>query len=745
MAALPLERLRSALSQTYTIDRELGRGGMATVYLAQDSKHERLVALKVLHPELAASLGPDRFLREIKTAAKLNHPHILPLHDSGEVDGFLYYVMPYVEGESLRERLDREEFLPVEDVVNLTRGIASALDYAHRQNVVHRDIKPENLMLYEGEAMVMDFGIAKAVSSAGSETLTQTGMMVGTPAYVSPEQAAGEVNLDGRSDQFSLACVVYEMLSGQRPFTGPTAQAILAKRFTEPVTSIRSVKSSIPESVERALNKAMATDSEGRYRTVGLFAQALASTSLTTPSDTQTMPQPVVASAKSIAVLPFTNMSADAENEYFTDGMAEEIINALSKIQSLRVASRTASFAFKGKSEDIAEIGRKLKVSTFLEGSVRKMGNRLRITAQLVNVADGYHLWSERYDREMEDIFAIQDEISQAIVVALRVILSEGEKKQIEKARAVNVQAYDYYLRGRQYFHQLRRKSLEYARQMFNKAIEIDPEYARAHAGVADCYSLIYTYFDAREFNLRQADKASSKALELEPELAEAHVAKGLAVSLSKRFDEAEQEFETAMRLDPKLFEAAYSYARARLSQGEYEDAIKLFERASALRPEDYQTPGFLAQALMALGRVEDSQAAYRRQAKLIDQELDLNPDDPRACILGAVAHANLHNNDRAVEFAERAMIVDPEDPMLLYNVACTYARIGRNEESLVALERAAEKRMGRQELDRARQRSRRPERESSIQSNRRIHVSCNCRFIVCKSLPLSSQSSPAP
>ena len=693
--ALPLERLRSALSQTYTIDRELGRGGMATVYLAQDSKHERLVALKVLHPELAASLGPDRFLREIKTAAKLNHPHILPLHDSGEVDGFLYYVMPYVEGESLRERLDREEFLPVEDVVNLTRGIASALDYAHRQNVVHRDIKPENLMLYEGEAMVMDFGIAKAVSSAGSETLTQTGMMVGTPAYVSPEQAAGEVNLDGRSDQYSLACVVYEMLSGERPFSGPTPQSILAKRFTEPPKPVRSVRSSIPESVEKALSKAMSTEAEGRFRTVGLFAQALASTSLHTPTDTQTMPQPVVASAKSIAVLPFTNMSADAENEYFTDGMAEEIINALSKIQSLRVASRTASFAFKGKSEDIAEIGRKLKVSTFLEGSVRKMGNRLRITAQLVNVADGYHLWSERYDREMEDIFAIQDEISQAIVVALRVILTEGEKKQIEKARAVNVQAYDYYLRGRQYFHQLRRKSLEYARQMFNKAIEIDPEYARAHAGVADCYSLLYTYFDAREFNLRQADKASSKALELEPELAEAHVAKGLAVSLSKRFEEAEAEFDTAMSLDPKLFEAVYWYGRARLSQGEYDEAIRLFERAATLRPEDYETPGFMAQALAALGRPEESLAARRKAMKLIDERLELNPDDSRALILGAVNTANLHETDRAMGFAERALVADPEDPMLLYNVACTYAQLDKGDDALSALERAAEKGWG--------------------------------------------------
>ncbi|HEY8166592.1 MAG TPA: serine/threonine-protein kinase, partial [Gemmatimonadaceae bacterium] len=293
MTARPIERLRDSLQQNYTIDRELGRGGMATVYLAQDVKHERLVALKVLHPELAASLGPDRFLREIKTAARLNHPHILPMHDSGEAEGFLYYVMPYVEGESLRERLDREEFLPVDEVIHLTRGIASALDYAHRHNIVHRDIKPENVMLYEGEAMVMDFGIAKAVSEAGSETLTQTGMMVGTPAYVSPEQAAGETNLDGRSDQYSLACVVYEMLSGQRPFTGATPQAILAKRFTDTVKPVRAVRSTVPESVEKALAKAMSTDAPDRYRTTGMFAQALASKSLTTPTDTATMPQPV--------------------------------------------------------------------------------------------------------------------------------------------------------------------------------------------------------------------------------------------------------------------------------------------------------------------------------------------------------------------------------------------------------------------------------------------------------------------
>ncbi|MDQ6718558.1 MAG: protein kinase [Gemmatimonadota bacterium] len=691
------ERLRDALTDSYSIDRELGKGGMATVYLAQDKKHDRVVALKVLHQELAASLGSERFLREIKMVARLNHPHILPLFDSDVADSFLYYVMPYVEGESLRERLDRQQLLPIDEAIRHARSIASALDYAHRQNIIHRDIKPENVMLYEGEAMVMDFGIAKAVSAAGSQTLTQTGMMVGTPAYVSPEQAAGE-ELDARSDQYSLACVVYEMLSGERPFTGATAQAVMAKRFSETPKLIRTLRGTVPENVERALEKAMSADSAKRFATTAIFSQALLNTSLKTPSDTQTLPNQVVSTAKSVAVLPFANMSADVENEYFTDGMAEEIINALTKIQSLRVASRTSSFAFKGKNEDIGEIGRKLKVSTVLEGSVRKMGNRLRITAQLVNVADGYHLWSERYDREMEDVFAIQDDISQAIVKALRVILSEDEKKAIEKPRTVNVEAYDFYLRGRQYFHQWRRKAMEHARQMFNRAIEIDPDYAIAYAGVADCCSFLYTYWDARESNLRQAEAASKKALELEPGLAEAHLSRGIALSLTKQFGPAEQEFEAAMRLDPKLFEAAYFFARALKAEGRNEEAAKMFERACLLRPEDFQAPNFLSSTYAVLGLPAESEASRRRAVKLVEERLALDPGDTRATALGAGMYATIGDTDNAKALAKRSLDIDAEDSMLLYNVACTYALLGMSDDALACLQRAVDNGFGHKE-----------------------------------------------
>jgi serine/threonine protein kinase/Flp pilus assembly protein TadD len=696
--SLPIRRIRELLAPTYTIDRELGRGGMATVCLAQDTKHERVVALKVLHPGLAESLGPERFLREIKVVARLNHPHILPLFDSGEVEGFLYYVMPYVEGESLRERLERENQLTIDEAIRHTFSIASALDYAHRQNVIHRDVKPENVMVYEGEAMVMDFGIAKSVIDSGERSITMSGALFGTPAYVSPEQAAGAGHVDGRADQYSLAVVLYEMLAGERPFSGNTEVEAFAKRFNETPTPIRKLREDVPESVETALTKAMSPDPDARYGNIGLFAQAIGAGAVASQIVIHTTPRPTVSAAKSVAVLPFTNMSADADNEYFADGIAEEIINALTKVQSLRVASRTSSFAFKGKNDGIGEIGRKLKVSTVLEGSVKKVGNQLRITAQLINVADGYHLWAEQYDREMEGIFAIQKDISQAIVKSLRVILSEGEKLAIGRVRTIDVNAYDYYLRGRKFFHQHRRKSLEYSIQMFEKAIEIDSGYALAYAAIAVAASVLYTYFDMRAVNSVQADVASLKALELAPDLAEAHLARAIALRLAERADEAEREFEVAIRLDPKLFDAFYFYGRAQKFQGRYAAAAKLLERASQLRPEDFQAPAFLGGAYASLGMSAEATAARRRALKLIEQRLDLNPDDARAYNLGATTLAKLGRIPQALEFAAKSLSIEPDDPLVLFNVACLYALIGKREEALGLLERAVRNGFGHME-----------------------------------------------
>ena len=685
--------LESALLSRYHLDRELGRGGMATVYLATDLRHDRRVALKVLHPELSSALGPDRFLREIKLAARLNHPHIIPLFDSGEAAGYLYYVMPVVEGETLRDRILREGRIPLDESLQIVRGIASALDYAHRQNIVHRDIKPENVMLQDGEAMVMDFGIAKALSAASNDTLTQTGMMVGTPAYVSPEQAAGDGVIDGRSDQYSLACVLYEMISGRKPFVGATAQATLSKRFSDPVPSLRSVHSETTEEVETALSPAMAKEAKDKFGTTMEFAKALIATHLSTPDGSPL--HGGASGGKSIAVMPFTNMSSDPEGDFFADGIADEIITALSKIKALKVSSRSSSFSFKGKNEDIREIGRKLQASTILEGSVRKAGKRLRLTAQLVNAENNEQLWAERYDRELEDVFEIQDEIAQSIVSALRVVLSDDEKRAIEQVHTPNVEAHGFYLRGRQYFHQHRRKSHEYARQMFERAIELDPDYALAHSGVADCCSFLYQYFDASPANLKRADAASRRALELAPSLAEAHASRGLAVSLSGRYEEADTEFEMAMKLDPKSFEAAYFYARSCVAQGKNEDAARWFERAIAVRPDDYAALALLATVYQALGRSDESIQTSRRAYDTARKHLELTPDDPRALYMGAMSLSALGETEKARDWNRRALAMDPDDPSVLYNIACAFAVEGQKGEAISTLKKAIDNGFG--------------------------------------------------
>jgi serine/threonine protein kinase/Flp pilus assembly protein TadD len=687
------DRLRSALSGSYTLERELGRGGMATVFLAQDTKHHRPVALKVLHPELAATLGSERFLREIQIAARLQHPHILPLYDSGQADTLLYYVMPYVEGESLRDRLNHEKQLPVEDAVRIGRDMAAALDYAHRHGVVHRDIKPENVMLHEGEAIVTDFGIAKAVSAAGGESLTQIGMAVGTPAYMSPEQASGEREPDGRSDIYSLGCVLYEMLTGSAPFTGATVQALIMKRFTDPVPSVRATRSVVTADLEQVVTKALAKDPTDRFETANLLVHALGSPKVVTPHATP-LATPLAAFRKSIAVLPFADMSPQKDQDYFCEGIAEEIINALSKIEALHVASRSSAFAFKGH-QDVRKVGEQLGAGTVLEGSVRKAGNRLRISAQLVKVADGYQLWSDRYDRELEDVFAIQDEIAENIVKALRVVLSDKEKRAIEKAPTANVQAYEFYLRGRQYFHQWRKKGVEYARRMFERAMDIDSDYALAHAGAADCCSALYTWWDASKANLEGADSYSRRALDLDPELAEAHEARGLALTLRKQYEEAEAEFQEAIKLNPKLFEAYYFFARACLAQGKYEKAAELFERSSELQPEDYQSPVLLGEVYKALGRSADAEASNRRGVQLAEARLALNPDESRALVLGASAHCRLGNVARALDLIRQTLVLDPDDSGVLYNVACVYSNAGQPEEAISCLERAIQNGFG--------------------------------------------------
>ena len=633
-----LARLRTALAERYAIERELGRGGMATVYLAHDRKHDRPVAVKVLRPELAASLGPARFLQEIKFAAGLAHPHILPLHDSGDADGFLYYVMPFVQGESLRDRLTREPQLPLEEALQIAGAIADALGYAHSRDVLHRDIKPENILFVAGHATLSDFGIARAITAAGGEKLTETGMALGTPAYMSPEQASGETQLDARSDVYSLGCVLFEMLAGEPPFTGPTAQAIMAKRFMEPARELSRVRETVPQGVSQAVRRALARVPADRFTTAAQFAEALA-------AGTAAMPAP----EKSIAVLPFANLSPDPENEYFSDGMTEEIINALTQVPALRVAARTSSFALKGKNLPIRRLAEELQVSTVLEGSVRRAGSKLRITTQLINAADGYQLWSERYDREMADVFAIQDDIAGAIVETLKVKLLGGEEAPLVKRGTKDLEAYNLYIKGRHFWNQ---RALPKALDCFLQAIARDPKYARAHAGVADVHAYLGHYgLMPTTLAAPNATAAAERAVALDEGLADAHVSLGVT----------------------KLF-----------FSGDRSGTERELRRAVALNPQHALARCYLALHLGTVGRSGEARAEA-------EWAMELEPLSPIVNTVAGIACYWAREFQAALDACSRAVEIDPQFFAGLYGLGRAYEGLGRHDEAVRAHERAAE------------------------------------------------------
>jgi len=649
---------------------------MATVFLARDLKHDRSVALKVLHRELANTLGPERFQREIYLVARLQHPHILTVLDSGETAGHLWFTMPFVDGETLRERLTRERQLPLEDALRIIRDAAQALGYAHQQAIVHRDIKPENLLLTkDGSTLVADFGIGKTLTVGPEDVLTHTGIAIGTPAYMSPEQASGDRGVDARTDVYSLGAVLYEMLAGEPPFTGPTVHAVLAKRFSGDVASIRRVRPTVPEGIERAVTKALAVVPADRFATAALFAAAL--------RDDTPYHGPSIAekgAAPSIVVLPFVNLSADPDNELFTDGMTEELITALTRAGGLRVAARSSSFAFKGVTADVRSVAERLRVQAIVEGSVRRDRNRLRISVELVDAVNGYQIWSERYDRELKDVFAVQDEISLTIAAKLKGELV-GESGRAAKRYTDNLEAYQLYLRGRAHWT-MRGRGLGHAVGYFQHALYEDPDYALAHTGLADSYSLLAFYgYRSPDEVFPQARVAAERALALDPSLAEAYGSLGfIALYYDWNPEEARRAFKRALELSTGYVPAHMWLAAAHAADGKLNDAIVEANRAVALEPHSSAARAHLAW-LLYIGRYAAEAEAEALRA------LEIEPSRGFSLWVLGQTRLALGRPSDAVEALERACELWPDSSWMTATRAWLLAAAGRATDALLLLD----------------------------------------------------------
>jgi serine/threonine protein kinase/tetratricopeptide (TPR) repeat protein len=680
-----LARLGTALAGRYAIEGELGRGGMATVYLADDLKHRRKVAIKVLRPELTEVLGPERFDREIQIVAGLNHPHILPLYDSGAAEQLLWFSMPYIRGETLRQKLSRERQLPIDQAIGIVRQVASALDHAHAHGLIHRDIKPENILLHEGEAMVSDFGIALD-SGAGrrgggaEERLTGTGISLGTPQYMSPEQSTGERTVDARSDVYSLGCVLYELLAGEPPYTGITAQVVIAKRFTDPIPRVRRLRATVSPAVEQAIMKALATTPADRFPSAAAFIEALTASAGEQPR------------SPSVAVLPFRNLSADPENEFFADGITEDVIAQLSKIRSLKVISRTSVMPFKKREQSLREIGATLQVATLLEGSVRRAGDRVRIVAQLIDAEADQHLWAETYDRQVTDIFAIQTDVALQIASALEAELSPAERTRIHRKPTSDVRAYQLYLHGRQFYSRYTGESIQKAIEYFRKAIAVDPDYALAHTGLALAYAELAAGEGSSalrpDLAHQEAKQAITRALALDGQLGEAHSVLAL-LKFTRDFDwaGAEREFKLALELSPGAADIYDHYGWLCGALERWDEALALVKRAQELDPLMHRAD--VATTLLRAGRYPEALEAALRC-------VEFEPDFARGCSTLGWAYLKSGMPDQGLAELVRATALAPENVMFRAQLGQAYAMAGKTadaREMLRQLEQLSQKR----------------------------------------------------
>ncbi len=673
--------LQRSLGAAYTIERELGGGGMSRVFLAEETRLGRRVVVKLLSPELGAGVSAERFEREIKLAARLQHPHIVPLLAAGDVNGLPYYTMPYVAGASLRERLQAGP-LPLGEAQGILRDVAKALAYAHRQGIVHRDIKPENVLLSEGAAMVADFGVARAIRAAttlaGEATITQMGTQIGTPAYMAPEQAAGDPDVDFRADLYAFGVMAYELLAGQHPFAERrTAHALVVAHMTETPKALTTHTTNITPSMASIVMQCLGKDPLERPESASAVVAALEASSSLTPVYGAAVVAQAPPTAATIAVLPFANMSGDPDNEYFSDGITDDIITALTQVGGLRVAARASAFSYKGRNENLATIGRTLGVTTVLQGSVRRAGNKVRVTAQLMSAHDGFQLWSERFDRDLDDIFAIQDEIARNIVGRLELTLGLKDAKSLVARPTNDLEAYEFYLRGREAVQQRTPPSMRRGLEFFEQALARDPAYARAHLGVAEAYIGLGAYqaIPTPEGSAR-AEAAIARAAALNPDLAAIHLLRGqLKLYLRPDWHTAGVDLELALARNPN---DALANVYMGLLNGMLGDRARCSQWSTRAVERDPLSP--FVRGLAAMGHYECGE--YHEAMRLYDEGLALDPNSVLCLWQSGMTLDRLNRFEESLARFERAVDLSRRGVLMVSFKYRALMRLGRTDEA---------------------------------------------------------------
>lgn len=686
---------------------------MGEVYLAHDTKLDRKVALKILPSDLGGYDRVRRFVQEARAVSALNHPNILTIYEIDEIDSEQFMATEFIEGETLRARMRTSPLKPSE-TLDVGIQIASALDAAHSVGIVHRDVKPENIMLRrDGIVKVLDFGIAKlagpspaAAADGEAPTLaqvnTEAGMILGTAQYMSPEQARG-LDLDARTDIWSLGCVLYEMIAGRQPFLGGTQLDVLTAILNREPDSLASHTPDTPDELKRIVSRALRKDREERYQTVKdllldlkdlkselELSKGITKRSAEPPQESKDLTTSSVPE-KSIAVLYLENMNSGSESDYFCAGITEDIITDLSKISGLKVVSRTDVLPFRNKEINTRQVGEALRVNYILEGSVRKAGNRIRITAQLIDVRDGYHLWAERFDRLVEDIFDVQNEVSQKIADALKISLSNSEKQLLAKKPTDDLRAYDFYMQGRELLYLKGKKNTEQAILMFENAVAIDPGFASSYAGLAEGYSCMYEWYDGNPLWLGKAIEMDQKALTLDATSSEAQFGIAMVYFHQRRFPESKRTIEGILKENSEFYPGHLRLGMIAELSGDLDGALGHYRRAAELKPHDEDAWRFLAGINRRLDNAEAAEEAALKVIEVTSRKLEASLEDIIVMSRLAEAYARFGGKEEAHATLRRVFELEPNDGLALYNCSCAYALLGEKQAALLSLRRAFE------------------------------------------------------